>query len=204
MDRLKILIVEDDAIVAEDLYQYLKQLGHIPIGPAYTSLDAQELAQKHTPHIAMLDIHLSATDSGLDLAVWFKANMPIPIIFLTAYADGKTLGKAKEIHPEHYLIKPFNRVQLKVAIEIAASNYYNPDEEQKSALKLYKFNNQSDEPFSEREIDVMRLLQDGYSNRQIAEKLFITEHTVKSHLKNIFSKTDSQSRTDLISKLNRL
>ena len=204
MDRLKVLIVEDDAIVAEDLFYYLEELGHQPLGPAYSSEDAKDLAQENQPHIAMLDIHLSDTDSGIDLGAWFRENMPIPIIFLTAYADENTLAQAKKVHPEHYLLKPFNKLQLKVAVEIAGNNYYNPNTEQRKIQKLYKFSNQLTEPLSNREIDVLQLLEEGYPNRQIAAALFVSEHTVKSHLKNIFSKTDSQSRADLISKLNRL
>lgn len=204
MDRLRILVVEDDAIIAEDVCVHLEDLGHVALGPAYTSLDAQTLARKHTPHVAILDIHLSETDSGIDLAAWFKANIPIPIIFLTAYADERTLGKAKEVHPEQYLLKPFSKLQLKVAVEIAGHNYYNPDSEQQKELKIYRLNSQLLDPLSRREIEVLLMLNEGHSNQQIAEKLFITEHTVKSHLKNIFAKTGAQSRTDLLSRLNVL
>ncbi len=202
--KLKILILEDDAIVAEDIRHYLAELGHCPLGPAFTVNDAIKICDGDRPEMALLDINLSGSKDGIDFARWLSANLPIPVIFLTAYADIFTLEKAKEVHPEHYLIKPFNKQQLKIAIELAGYNYYHPNSEQQRNLRFFRFNQQLAEPLSERELDVLKCLDDGFNNRQIAEKLFVSENTVKTHLKNIFMKTDAQSRTELISKIHQV
>jgi DNA-binding NarL/FixJ family response regulator len=202
MHTLRILIVEDDAIVAEDISDFLKDLGHIPVGPAYDLEAAEELIQKQKFDIALLDIHLRNPDDGINLAKWIKEKKPVPVIFLTAYSDSMTLSKVKEIHPEQYLVKPFNSAQLKAAIEITANNFYNPNPQLEINTKVLKLNQHLSTPLTQREIDILVLVNAGRSNREIAEKLFVSENTVKTHLKNIFIKTNSNSRTDLLTKIN--
>jgi len=202
MQSLKILVVEDDAIVAEDICQCLRNLGHNILGPAYNIDDARLLIHTTKPQLALLDINLEQPEDGIELASWLRLHLPIPVIFLSAYADEFTLEKAKEVHPEHYLIKPFNKQQLRIAIEIVGYNFYNPNAEQQKTLKIHRFINQLEESLTDRETEVLALLEQGLNNRQIAEKLYLSEHTVKSHLKNIFIKASAQSRAELISKIN--
>lgn len=204
MEQLNILVVEDDAIVAEDIANCLIDLGHMPVGPAYDIEVAKDLALENTFQLALLDIHLEGREDGIVLASWIKEKFHLPIIFLTASSDSFTLSKVKEIHPEHYLVKPFNQAQLKAAIEITANNFYNPNPIQEKHTKIFKLNQKLSDPLTEREIEVLFLLDEGYSNQQISEKLFISENTVKTHLKNIFVKTASSSRTDLINKLHHI
>lgn len=203
MKRLKILVVEDDAIVAEDIANCLVELGHAPIGPAYDIESAKKLALENTFQLALLDIQLEGREDGIELASWIKDKFHLPIIFLTASSDNFTLSKVKNVHPEHYLVKPFNNAQLKAAIEITANNFYNPNALQEKHTKIFKLNQKLNDPLTEREIDVLLMVDEGYSNQQISEKLFISENTVKTHLKNIFVKTESSSRTDLIYKLHQ-
>lgn len=203
MEQLKILVVEDDAIVAEDIANCLIDLGHIAIGPVYDIEAAKDLALENTIHLALLDIQLEGREDEIVLAIWLKEKFHLPIIFLTASSDSFTLSKVKEVHPEHYLVKPFNQAQLKAAIEITANNFYNPNPLQEKHAKIFKLNQKISDPLTERETEVLLMLEEGYSNLQISEKLFISENTVKTHLKNIFVKTDSSSRTDLINKLNQ-
>jgi len=203
MEQLKILVVEDDAIVAEDIANCLLELGHTPIGPAYDIEAARALAFENTFQLALLDIQLEGREDGIILANWIKEKFHLPIIFLTASSDNFTLSKVKEVHPEHYLVKPFNQAQLKAAIEITANNFYNPNPLQEKQGKIFKLNQKLSDPLTEREIDVLLMVDEGFSNQQISEKLFISENTVKTHLKNIFVKTASSSRTDLIYKLHQ-
>jgi two-component system, response regulator PdtaR len=203
MEQIKILVVEDDAIVAEDIANCLAELGHLPIGPAYDIETAKELANENPFQLALLDIHLEGREDGIILAAWIKEKFHLPIIFLTASSDSLTLSKVKEVHPEHYLVKPFNQAQLKAAIEITANNFYNPDPFQEKHAKIFKLNQKLNDPLTEREKDVLLMVDEGFSNQQISEKLFISENTVKTHLKNIFVKTASSSRTDLIYKLHQ-
>lgn len=201
--NLRILVVEDDAIVAQDIVDCLRELGHCPIGPAYDLLAAKELLCDNTVQIALLDIHLEGRDDGILLSSWIRQEYFIPVIFLTAYSDYVTLSKVKQVYPEHFLVKPFNPAQLKAAIEITANNFYNSDPQYEANIKALRLNQHVDNVLTKREIDVLLLICQGLSNLQISQALFVSENTVKTHLKNIFSKTASSSRTDLMGKLNQ-
>lgn len=203
MEGLRILIVEDDAIIADDIKNCLTELGHSAIGPAHKLESARKLLENTRPQLALLDIHLENHMDGISLAEWMLIHRPVPVIFLTAFSDEITLSRAKAVHPAYYLIKPFDRLQLKIAIEIAGSNYYETDNSQLLSRRLYKLNRQLSCPLSSRELEVVKYLAEGMSNIEIAGRLFVSEHTVKSHLKNIFLKTESRSRTDLISRIVR-
>lgn len=202
MDCLKILVVEDDAIVADDICNCLVELNHIPIGPAYNINKAKELFKSTDPKMALLDIHLDGHLDGIEFVKWMAELRTVPVIFLTAFADEKTFNKAKEVHPAHYLIKPFDKVRLKIAIEIAKTNFYFSNGEHQFLKRLDNFNLNLTYPLSRREMEVIKILAGGCSNRELAIKLHLSEHTVKSHLKTIFLKTQSKSRTELLSKIN--
>lgn len=203
MMNLKILVVEDDPIVAHDIVDCLKELGHCPVGPAYDLNAAKELMLGNTVQVALLDLHLEGCDDGVLLSSWIKKEFFIPVIFLTAYSDDITLSKVKGVYPEHYLVKPFNRAQLKAALEITANNFYNTDPRHETSAKTLHFNQRIDNALTKREMDVLLLVCQGLSNQQIAQKLFVSENTIKTHLKHIFTKTDASSRVDLIGKLNQ-
>lgn len=201
--NLKILVVEDDAIVAHDIVACLKELGHCPIGPAYDLKAAKKLMHENTVQIALLDINLEGRDDGILLSSWLKKEFFVPVIFLTAYSDDITLSKVKEVYPEHFLVKPFNQAQLKAALEITANNFYNTDPRHETSTKMLHFNQRIDNALTKREMDVLLLVCQGLSNQQIARNLFVSENTVKTHLKHIFAKTAASSRADLVGKLNQ-
>ena len=199
---MKILILEDNPIVAASIKSDLKKLSYHPIDPVTSVTDAKMITLKDKPELALLDINLGeGKENGISFAEWLKVNFPIPIIFLTAFADPSTIKAVKNIQPSQYLVKPFNKYQLHVAIEIAFNNHYHPDTEYINKMKLERFNNSLSHPLSIREQGVLDMLLSGFSNQQIAEKLWISEHTVKTHLKNIFFKTEVQSRLELIAKI---
>ncbi len=201
MKRMRILVVEDDPVVADDICAYLHGAGHKVLGPAYHLAEAKELAELHAFDIALLDIHLERHGEGIQLAQFIRGFSPAPIIFLTASADQFTLDAAKQVHPEHYLLKPFNSAQIKAALDIVMHNFISPNIEQQNLQRVLKFNEKLHEPFSKREIDLVLLLLEGCSNEEIAQKLFLSLHTVKSHFKRIFQKTNVESRTQLMSVL---
>lgn len=198
--QLNILVVEDDAVVAQDLADCLHELGHCPVGPAYGIDAAKALFASQRIHIALLDIHLENPDDGIALSAWIKENHGIPVVFLTAYSDYATLSEAKKVYPAHFLVKPFNKPQLKAALEITANNFYNADPSQRAAAKAMRLDQQLGNVLTKREIEILALVYLGFSNHQLAERLCISANTVKTHMKSIFTKTGSTSRPDLFGK----
>ena len=123
MSNLKILIVEDEAIIAEDIKLQLIKLGYQVTGISKTYETSLQLIEKEVPDIVLVDIRLEGKNDGIDLVRVIKEKYDIPAIFLTSYADKATVEKAKKVKPEGYLLKPFKREDLYTSIEIAFSNY---------------------------------------------------------------------------------
>ena len=123
MNRVKIAVVEDEIIIADNICESLEALGYNVLEPAITFTEGKELIDTELPDIAILDIHLSGRKDGVDLALHIKETHDIPFIFLTAHADKATVERAKIVNPPAYLIKPFTKEELYSAIEVALFNH---------------------------------------------------------------------------------
>lgn len=117
------MIVEDELIIAEDMKDILEDLGYYVVGIASEESEAKRMLVATEPDVAILDITLGKDQSGLEVASFINQNISIPFIFCTSYADKSTVTKAKDLHPNGYLIKPFDKDDLYSAIEVALSNF---------------------------------------------------------------------------------
>ena len=123
MEKVKILVVEDEIIIADSICNALNELGYHALEPAINFTEAIETIESERPDIAILDIHLSGKKSGIDLAKKIRESYHFPFIFLTSNADSFTINQAKEVKPPAYLIKPFSKEELYSSIEIALHNF---------------------------------------------------------------------------------
>ena len=119
MPSFKILVVEDESIVAMDIKHRLENMGYIV--PAITSSGEEAVAKaaESNPDLVLMDIVLKGEMDGIDAAQQIKDNFDIPVVYLTAYSDEKTLKRAKITGPFGYIIKPFEDRELHSAIEVA-------------------------------------------------------------------------------------
>jgi len=117
--KKRILVVEDETIVALDLQNSLKILGYNVIDVASTGLDAIAKAESERPDLVLMDIILKGEMDGIHAAESIRSRLDVPIIFLTACADELTLNSAKVTEPFAYMIKPFEERELHSHIEIA-------------------------------------------------------------------------------------
>jgi len=113
----KILIVEDEAIVAMEIESYLLNLGYEVIGICTTADDAYNTAIENEVNLILMDIYLMEGD-GIDASIKIKKEKSVPIIFLTAHIDEETIERAIKVDPTAYLMKPFNRQELFAAVKI--------------------------------------------------------------------------------------
>lgn len=123
MSKVKILIVEDEIIIADNLCDILEDLGYEVLEPAISYTEALERLEEEQPDLALLDIQLAGNRDGIDLAWKIRDDYNIPFIFLTSNADPATVNRAKKVNPPAYLLKPFNKNDLYTSIEIALFNY---------------------------------------------------------------------------------
>lgn len=123
MNKLRVLIVEDEAIVAMDIEQRLEQMGYEPVGRASTGLEAIALARKVQPDVVLMDIRLQGDMDGITAASEIRRLACGPAIFMTAHAERDTLARAKLAEPHGYIVKPFRDSDIRSAIEIANHKY---------------------------------------------------------------------------------
>jgi PAS domain S-box-containing protein len=118
MSTAKIFIVEDEAIVAESLNDQLEALGYIVTGKAPSGEEALRNIKNNLPNLVLMDIMLEGEMDGVETAQQIRELYGIPVIFLSAYSDSETLGRAKLTEPFGYLIKPYKERELHTTLEI--------------------------------------------------------------------------------------
>jgi len=118
-EQIKILIVEDENIVAKDIQNTLKSLGYLVTGVVASGEEAIPKVEETRPDLVLMDIMLRGYQDGVEAAQKILALYNIPVIYLTAYTDGKTLQRAKITEPYGYILKPFEERELHIAIEMA-------------------------------------------------------------------------------------
>lgn len=119
MDASRILIVEDDTLIAQELEIRLLDLGYEIVGIASSGSEAIALASEFQPSLVLMDIMLQGEMDGIEAAEEITRRMLIPVIYLSAFTDKATLQRAKITEPYGYIVKPFNERELQANIEIA-------------------------------------------------------------------------------------
>ena len=119
MDKPRILIVEDEFIVAQDIEQRLIKSGYEVAAVAYSGEEAVEKARETRPDLVLMDIRLGGKMGGVEAAAQIRAELDAPVIYLTAYADEPTIQQAKLTQPNGYILKPFSERELRSNIEMA-------------------------------------------------------------------------------------
>ncbi len=120
-NAIKILIVEDEMLIGAKISMFLSELGYEVTGILPRAEEALLHAAENLPDIALLDIRLKGTMSGIDLAIALQKTRAIPVIFLTANSDDATFAEAKAARPYAFLTKPFKKLDLQRAIELTIS-----------------------------------------------------------------------------------
>jgi len=116
----KVLIVEDESIIAMEIESYVKKLGYYVVDICSNAKDAISVSNEETPDIVLMDICIKGTLDGIEVAEITKKSHPkIEIIFLTAHLDDYNVDRAIALDPTAYLSKPFNREELRVFLKIA-------------------------------------------------------------------------------------
>ena len=119
MTPARILVVEDDRVVARDIQHQLTRIGHTVVGVTPSGEDAVRLALESHPDLVLMDVRLEGALDGVDAAQQIRDRCQVPVVFLTAYADDETLERARVTEPFGYLLKPFEDSELRTVIEMA-------------------------------------------------------------------------------------
>lgn len=191
MLKPRILIVEDNPIVAADIESLiLEQKNYLISGMAHDASSAFDILANRIVDLVLLDINLGTGPSGIDIAKIINEKYELPFIFLTAFSDEHTLTAASDLGPSGYLVKPFNDRGLLATIAVAIRNAQSRPQKESITSAFPALTGQ--------EVKILELVLIGYSNKKISDNINLSVNTVKFHLKNIYVKSQVNSKQELL------
>jgi len=194
MKAAHILIVEDEALVAEDIKIHLEDIGYIVSGIIASGEDALSLLEGSIPDLILMDIMLNGKLDGIDVAKVIKEKYQIPVVFLTAYTDKEKLGRAMKTEPYGYLLKPFDERELRTTISVSL---YKAESERK-LRKSERLNSAILDSIADAVITTNKAYEVNYINPQ-AE--ILTGHLLKDNkgesIKNIMKLVTTEQQMEL-------
>lgn len=229
-----VLILEDELIVARDLAAALQAAGYRVVGPVRTGREALHLAATEHVQLALVDISIEGPMDGIDTAGQLWSQFMTPSVIVTGYANEEIVTRAARPGVLGYLLKPVDERQLLALVRFACVRHETERPMWKSAWEqttiLEAFSRMADEvestkrrlrhvdtqggdlttmslqalELSKRERDVLRLLMDSHRVPTIARMLFISQHTVRNHLKAMYRKVGVSSQAALIERVRQL
>lgn len=119
MASKRILVVEDERIVARDLRNIVMRLGHIPLGPAASGSEAIRMAAEALPDLILMDVQLDGPMNGVEVSVKIAENQAVPIVYITAYPGTFLRGGSPMVSPFLCAAKPFSTAGLAAIINSA-------------------------------------------------------------------------------------
>lgn len=201
---MKVMIVEDEPLVAEDIAQTLLRNGYEIENISYKKETALTALSNLSPEMILLDINLNGHFEGIAIAEFLQQTNTIPFVFITSYADKATLDQAIQTEPSGYIVKPFTEAGLVSTIELAFYNFRQRHKHEYPVLTIQTINKHLMNPVSEREFELVQLIYDGKTNKDISDALFISMNTVKKHINHLYLKLETTSRSTTIKRLREL
>jgi len=204
MRQIKILLVDDHQIIIDGIKSLLNNVENVKVaGEANNGMEALNTLKVLTVDIVLMDIDMPVMN-GIDTAKHIKKKFKeTKVIILSMHLEGAMIKSLVEIGADGYLLKNSNKEELLDAIyKVARDEKYFSSEVTLSLLNPEKTQSDSSKhkiDFTRRELDVLKLLVDGYTNKQIGEKLFISHRTVDTHRTNIMKKVGVNNVAGLIS-----
>jgi DNA-binding NarL/FixJ family response regulator len=199
-ERIRILVADDHSVVREGLVSLIKRKADMTVvGEASNGREAVDLWKEHQPDVALLDLRMPELDGVGAIKEIREVDESARIIVLTTFDGDEDIYRAIKAGAKAYLLKDTAREALMECIRKvhAGETCIAPALAAKLAERV------SGEALSTRELEVLQRIAAGRSNKEIGAELFISEGTVKSHVKSIFSKLDVISRTEAVATATR-
>ena len=199
--KKKVLIVEDEVAIAEDLADILELNNYSVVGIAHTYQKAINLLAARTPDIALLDIALTGEGSGLDVAKLINNKYKIPFVFITSFSDEETVDEVIKVKPSGYIVKPFKEEDINPVVRLAIKK---AQLDSAGLPTVEIINTAAKKDLSKQEYNILIHLYKGKSKNQIANDLFVSTNTVKTHVSSLYKKLQVHSNIELIKKIQEI
>ena len=194
--EITVLIVDDHEVVREGLRLSLSRTPHIRVvGEAADGNAAIDMAERRKPNVVIMDVRMPGLD-GLDATKELTAREPnMAVLIFTAYSERSLLARGLESGAKGYILKEAPHDTLVRAIEKVAGgdSFIDP-----ALMPAFLSGKDREDMLTAREREILQLLADGMSNADVAQRLFISQETVKSHVRHILAKLEADTRTHAV------
>jgi DNA-binding NarL/FixJ family response regulator len=194
---LRLVLIEDHQALREGLELLLGRDGMEVLGTAGNAEDGRELIETHAPDVSLIDIRLGE-DSGIELtAQLIDADPERRIVLYTGSSETELLIKGLDSGARGYALKEGTQSELRTALKTVADGGTYVDPRLHSAL-LSRKATQTQRMLSKREREIMDLLAQGLTGEQVAERLYLSPETIKTHIRNAMNKLEAHTRVHAI------
>ena len=206
---MKVVVADDQTAVREGLVTILELIEGVEVvGAAADGAQAIELADLWSPDVVLMDLRMPRVD-GVEATRQIRARHPeTQVVVLTTYDDDESILGALAAGAIGYLTKNASRADIRRAVEAAAAGHAHLDAAASATLigaatTAARAPLEPPDGLTGREVEVLRLIASGLSNKEIAAQLFLSEATVKTHVNRIFAKTKSRDRAQAVAYAHR-
>jgi DNA-binding NarL/FixJ family response regulator len=197
------MLADDHRMLREGLRRSMTDQGFDVVGEARDGDEAIRLAEELLPEVILMDVTMPEVD-GVEATRQIRQNHPdIRIVMLTMHADQEVLAAAIRAGASGYLVKDCSTEEIASAVRMAASGETALSPQLAASMldevrKLDQPSSEDERVITRREEEVLQLIANGCSTPEVAEKLFISQKTVKNHLASIYQKLDARDRTQAV------
>lgn len=197
---IRLLLADDHRMLRETMKRSMIDEGFDVIAEAADGLEAVTLTLEHRPDVVLMDVTMPEFDGVEATRRIHEADASIRVVMLTMHADEDVITAAIRAGAVGYLVKDCTFEEVAATVRAAVSNDtdVSPNVAATMLAEAKDLSNGDDAVISRREIEVLQLIADGCSTPEVAEKLFISQKTVKNHLASIYSKLDARDRTQAV------
>ena len=201
--RVRLLLVDDHRILRESLRRSLEVHGFEVAGEAGDGAEAIEMTMTLRPDVVLMDVTMPVLD-GLEATRRIRERLPeVRVVMLTMHADDDTMARAIRMGADGYLVKDCSTDEIADVLRLVASGCTAVSREVAvSMLREVRASSPGtesvEEVISQREEEILQLIADGCSSPEVADRLFISQKTVKNHLASIYHKLDARDRTQAV------
>jgi len=200
-DGIRVVVADDQQVVREGLVALLGLLDGIEVtGAAANGVEAVDLVAQGNVDVVLMDLKMPVLD-GVQATARITADFPdVAVLVLTTYADDESIATALRAGARGYLTKDAGRAEIGAALRSTAAGQstFDPEVSRRLIAGLTPGRVKVTDGLTARETEVLRLIAQGLSNPEIAERLYISEATVKTHINNTFAKIGARHRAEAV------
>lgn len=201
---IRLVVIDDQTLVRQGIVSLLQLVADFQVvGQAGDGSSVLELIEQHLPDLILMDLQMPVQDGLTTLKQLRQASSTVPVLVLTTFDDHERVFNAMLLGARGYLLKDVGLEQLEAAIRtlVAGGNLWQPAITERILTHASHASQPAlPEPLSEKELEVLRLMASGFSNREIAQAVFKSEGTVKNQVSAILTKLDVRDRTKAVLK----